>query len=361
MAILGFGLADSVCAATVVNGSVAVPPNVASQPGGYLEGPNAALSGSGVGWAFLKTVLKPNGGVGGDSGVTAPGGAGFDAPNPPSGGQMGFIQNLAAISQTIDFAPGNYVLSFELAERAYGCSAGVFNNAAPAMAITVDIGNQSFGPFSPASSASFNAIKVPFQIVPNGPQVLQFSGTGSPLVAGQDDHTTFIDAVAIANAPGPVITSGPNDLDPTSTIALKGVNFGSSPGQIKLVFPNPSAVPFSKGSKTEMHFDTNGGNTSAKATQAIDAGHPQGAVEEQTVDITVASADGTLTSNVAHAKFHDNAVITSGPQTVTPGQSFLLKDGTSTAGRMPSRAEPRQGHGPFSQEGRPEIRPSELR
>ena len=325
MAILGFGLADSVCAATVVNGSFAVPPNVASQPGGYLEGPNAALSGSGVGWAFLKTVLKPSGGVGGDSGVTAAGGAGFDAPNPPGGGQMGFIQNLGAISQSIDFAPGNYVLSFELAERAYGCSAGVCNSAAPAMAITVEIGEQSFGPFSPASSSSFNTIKVPFQIVANGPQVLQFSGSGSPLVAGQDDHTTFIDAVAVANAPGPVITLGPSDLDPTSTIALKGAGFGSPPGVIKLVFPNPSAEPFSNGSKTEMHFDTKGGDTSAAAAKAIDAGHPQGAVDEQTVDISIASPDGKLTSNLVHAKFHNNAVITSGPKTVTPGQTFLLK------------------------------------
>ncbi len=309
--------------AQVVNGDFETP-NVSGAPQGFLEG--AAISGADVGWSFPVVA-------GGHSGITYELDAnGFNAPAPPAGSQVGLIQNIGQISQSVDLQPGYYVLTFDLAERAFGWSGAGKNTPTP-LPIQVKIGGHSFGPYSPTSTSAYNKVSTPpFHIATAGAQLLEFVGTGPLYVANVEDNTTFIDAVSISLS-GPVITSGPADIDPTSSISLGGDQFGSPPGQIKVVFPSHSETPFSNGSKSELHLDTTGSNTSAKSTARIDGGHPQGAVNEQTVDITLASADGNLTSNVWHAMFHDNAVITSGPNTITPGQPFLLKgwDFDSTA------------------------------
>ena len=157
--------------------------------------------------------------------------------------------------------------------------------------------------------------------------MLEFIGTGPAYVRHQEEHTTFIDVVSISRVlPNPVlpeIISGPSDIDPTSVIPLEGEHFGVPTGQIKVVFPShPSAEPFSNasGSMTEFHLKTVGSDTFAESDTPRDVAHPQGAVDSQRVDITLATASGEQTSNVWHANFHNKAVITSGPNTITPGR-----------------------------------------
>ena len=235
-------LAGAAQAQIVSNGSFEVP-NVASAPDGFIENSNAALSGPGVAWKFPSVS-------GGKSGITLEQQAsGFDAPKAPNGDQVGFIQNLGEILQSIDLKPGGYVLSFKIAQRAGGTSSGT--SPSLPLLVLVAIGNQKFGPYTPLSSTSYNEIEVPFQISAAGTQTLEILGQGPPLSANFNDHTTFIDSVSIRFAP-PVITHGPSDLNPTSMISLDGSNFGSTRQNIKLVFPTPSETALSNGSKSEI-------------------------------------------------------------------------------------------------------------
>jgi hypothetical protein len=320
-------------AAIVTNGDFKVPV-VANAQGpnpldGYLTGgTDAALTGSGVGWSFAPPPggCAQGNGHAGESGITEQQVAsGFAAPAAPVGTQMGWIINLGKIEQQINLTPGNYKLSFEIARRAVGISGGA--QTPTPLPIEVRIGAQTFGPFTPASAASFNKVEVPFTILEGGLTSLRFSGTGLPFCPNVENNTTFIAEVSISAEPGPVITSGSTDIFPFSPVVLEGVHFGVPTGQIKIVFPSPSETPFSNGSKSELHLDAVGatGGTAAESLFGMVNFYPQGSPKEQTVDITISSADGKQTSNVWHAKFHNTAWITSGPTRITPGQSFLLK------------------------------------
>jgi len=132
------------------------------------------------------------------------------------------------------------------------------------------------------------------------------------------------------------ITSGPTDLSPYKSISLKGSNFGQGPGKFHIRFRPPSLVQFPNGSPSDLTLDAaqNGWNPPADrrmeqngpsdiVSTPIRVASPIGAVSEQTVDITMTTADGK-TSNVWHAKFHNEAVITQGPTTVRPNNSFNL-------------------------------------
>jgi hypothetical protein len=317
-------------AAIVTNGDFKVPV-VANAQGpnpldGYLTGgTDAALTGSGVGWSFAPPPggCAQGNGHAGESGITEQQVAsGFAAPAAPVGTQTGWIINLGKIEQQITLTPGNYKLSFEIARRTAGISGGA--QTPTPLPIEVRIGAQTFGPFTPASAASFNKVEVPFTILGAAPTSLRFSGTGLAFCPNVENNTTFIAEVSISPEPGPVITSGPTELGPVTPILLEGVHFGSPPGKIKVSFPTPSETPFSDGSKSELHLDTTGVDTEA-ASPGLIASSLQGSPREQTVDITIDSPDGKLTSNVWHAKFHNDAVITSiSPDAITPGR-FLLK------------------------------------
>jgi hypothetical protein len=190
----------------------------------------------------------------------------------------------------------------------------------------VSAGAQTFGPFEATSAASFDPVTIPFKVVGTEAQMLIFYGESLVFVANQEDHVAYIDAVSIKPVV-PKILSGPSDIDPDSAILLSGENFGLPTGQIKVAFRNASVEPFSNGdgSKTEFHLKTVGSDTFAESDTPIDVAHPQGAVDGQTVDITIATAAGFQSSNVWRARFHNKAVITSGPGTITPGQSFILR------------------------------------
>jgi hypothetical protein len=137
-----------------------------------------------------------------------------------------------------------------------------------------------------------------------------------------------------ARAADPVITSGPADLYPDSTIKLTGSNFTGG-GTFHIHFPSASATPFANGEKNHLalpapRWGTNTGtaqnpfNPAVVESEKITDASPVGAVPAQTVEITV-TTEGNLTSNVWHAKFHNNADITECPKKVVPGQNFTLK------------------------------------
>jgi hypothetical protein len=320
---VGVVLAGGARAQIVTNGNFEVP-SVASAPNGYLYGSAPALNVSGVGWTFPSVA-------GGYSGVTIEGNAGvFDAPSTSDSSQVGLIVNLGQIWQPVKLAPGAYTLSFKLAQRAGGLSQG--KTPPIPLPILVFIGQQQFGPFSPTSSTSYDQVRRDFEIPTGGSDVfgLSFVGTGDPYQDNVDVHTTFIDAVSITpippkKPPAPVITRGPSDIYPTTSISLQGSNFGSKQQTIKIVFPNASETTLSNGSMSEINLNSVGADDVVAFTQPIDGQYPTGKVEQQTVDVTLISGDTGLASNVWHAKFHDSAVITSGSSAITPGQEFFLR------------------------------------
>jgi hypothetical protein len=304
LTLLALALADRASAQAVTNGDFRIP-NVASAPNGLLGvGAPALVNTPGVGWRF------PFGGYL-QSGITAvqvTSGSGLDAPPAPDSSQVGFISSYGQIDQLLTLGPGDYTLSFKLAQA---------KNANPAIPVAVYMSDQQLGLFSPTSTTSYKAFTVSFSIGTPGANLLRFVGQ-----AGNSLGMTFIDAVSITQAP-PVITGGPTDIDPTSKISLQGRNF-SLPLQVSVDFTNPSGTP-----PFEMVLNVPPGQAGAElkaiTTQAIDATYPTGKQNQQSVDIIVATPYAKLSSNVWHATFHPKAVITSGPATITPGQKFNLR------------------------------------
>ncbi len=154
---------------------------------------------------------------------------------------MAWIENLGVIWQTVTLTLGSYELSFKLARGSFGCSGGNCVGIPAALPIRVSIGAQTFGPYTPASTANFDMVTFPFKVVGTQAQKLQFSGTGSPYIANQEDHFSLIDAVSIKPVL-PKIISGPSDIDPTSIIVLEAEHFGLVPGQIKVAFKSQLPV-----------------------------------------------------------------------------------------------------------------------
>lgn len=301
--VLTLTLTDRAHAQAVTNGDFRIP-NVASAPNGLLGvGAPALANTPGVGWRF------PSGGYL-QSGITAvqvTSGSGLDAPPAPDSSQVGFISPFGQIDQLLTLGPGDYTLSFKLAQA---------KNANPAIPVEVYMNDQQLGVFSPTSTTSYKAFTVSFSIETPGANLLRFVGQ-----AGNSLGMTFIDGVSITQAP-PIITAGPTDIDPTSKISLQGRNF-SLPLQVSVDFTHPSNTP-----PFEMILNVPPGHAGAElkeiTTEAIDATYPKGKQNEQTVDIIVATPYAKLPSSVWHATFHPKAVITSGPATITPGQEFNL-------------------------------------
>lgn len=287
---------DGARAQTVVNPSFELP--VAGPPLNYIEDPPTT---SGVGWEFSGPAGAPN-----ESGVQQNGSA-FHAPVTTNGQQTGWILNLGKLSQSINFPKsGDYVLSFKVAAAGAG--------GAPKEEIQVSLD----GPLekvTPTSTTSFTEVTIAFNTTA-GNHTLSFTGAG-PLSTGERANV-FIDEVAIKFLP-PQITSGPGDLDPASKIKLTGSHFGTDKGKFRIHFPSASLVHFAKSSsKDDLDLDVDGAwsDDGTITSEQILTASPVGSVNGQTVDITVIAADGQ-TSNVWHAKFHNDAVITSGPKIIS--------------------------------------------
>jgi Protein of unknown function (DUF642) len=288
----------------VVNPSFELP--VAGPPNNYIEDPTTS---SAIGWQFSGPAGTKN-----ESGVQK-NGSGFDAPATTDGQQSAFILNGGTISQAIEFKKGgDYELSFKMAAQA---------GPTPAEPVTVDLGGP-LGAHSPPSNTSFNTVTVPFQITA-GTHTLKFQGT-EPFVSL--NRVVFIDEVAIKPV-APEITKGPDgDLDPTSKVTLTVKHAGKDKGKVRIHFPSPSAVKFDNStSKDNLDLDVPGtwNDDGTITTVPILQASSRGAVDEQTVDVTVIAADGQQSSPV-HAKFHNTPAITGvSPDSITPGQSFNVK------------------------------------
>jgi len=127
----------------------------------------------------------------------------------------------------------------------------------------------------------------------------------------------------------PFITKWPLDIYPDRPITVEGDTFGSSPGQIEITFSRDAHFTFSGGSKTELplnvsksDWDSTATPNTAKSQKMTDASSKND-VPEQPVTIAVRTADGRV-SEGRPATFHNDAVITKGPNTVTPKGAFNL-------------------------------------
>ena len=299
--ILELAGVDGARAANVVNPSFELP--VAGPPLNYIADPPTT---SGIGWTFSDQPVGSNSGVQ-QSGVA------FGDPVTTDGHQTGWILNLSMISQSIDFTEGgDYTVSFKVAY-------GSFSNEL----IKVTLDGVELQTVKPSSNKNFSQVTASFSTT-SGKHTLRFAGIG-PISTGEQ-AVVFIDEVAI-KGPLPQISDGPKDLDPTSKIALKGSHFGNDKGEFRIHFPSASLVHFANtSSKDNLDLDVDGKWTDDGTIESekIVTASPVGSVSEQTVDITVIAANGQ-TSSVWHAKFHNDAVITSGPKTISHFPKVSLK------------------------------------
>ncbi len=276
-------------AAQLVNSSFETP----TLPGSFMYNP----TGAGVGWTFADK-----------SGVQANGSA-WAGASAPDGSQTAFIQNLGAISQSVNLNAGSYTLSLETARRAYSSPAG--SNLQP---IKVTIDGQQIGDLVSPADTSFSSVSIPFSIAGNGAHTLRFAGT---VFNAGDDRTTFIDTVTIAAAAtaGPKITSGSTNLYPNGFLYVLGSDFGPPAGKITIHFPKKSAKAFPGGSYTDLDVPIG-----SPANQWWYSGLAGGTVlqgvtgvVEQTVDIVLTTKDGKK-SNAWKAKFHPRTELVALPQ-----------------------------------------------
>jgi len=300
---------------TVVDGYFQNPP-VGQAAGGSIQCPQTTPA---IGWTFECPA-------GGSSGVQL--NSISEAPNALPPAQVAYIQNQGIISQTVNLpADGTYTVSFYVAAQA---ASNPVNTIEP---LQVDVSshtkpssyNVAQGTFTPASTSSFSLFKLSLTVTDQMQVDLRFTNARSVACTS---CTNLIYGVSITES-APTITQSPNDIDPTSTISVKGHDFGSSPGKIELSFLPQSAVKFTGGSKTELTLNVDKNDWDGAATpnsaksQQIDVASPLGAVADQKVMISLRTADGRVSSAV-QAIFHNNAVITNGPDTITPKGAFNL-------------------------------------
>lgn len=312
--LAGLAALNVACAQNVVNANFAFPSATNVSDKVFVDPPTTPQTG----WTFTNAGTNV-------SGVQQNGSA-LAGPTAPNGEQQtAFITDLGSISQNIDFKlPGDYELSFQIAAQAGGTPND--QNNQNSQSIVVYINGTEYGPYTPHSTASFNQIPISFKIAAATPSVpLKFVGyglgTGGQLVAGEAS-TVFIADVSI-KAVAPQIAKGSSDIDPTKPVELSGQNFGAVPGKIRIHFPTKSEVHFANTtSKSDLDLDVPGPWGDTITSEALDKASAVGALDEQTVDITIIAANGAI-SNVWKAKFHNIPVITGvSPGTITPGQTF---------------------------------------
>jgi hypothetical protein len=129
---------------------------------------------AGPGWAY-----SPSAGV-------AANGSGFTAGNPgaPAGDQVGFLQGLASVTQTLSLAAGSYRVEFRAAQR------GNFNESQ--QVVRVSVGGVAVGTFTPAGAGYQAFATEAFTLAAAGTRLLVIEG----LTGG--DSTALVDAVAVA-------------------------------------------------------------------------------------------------------------------------------------------------------------------
>ena len=140
-----------------------------SLAGGYQYAPSGAT------WTFSA-----------GAGITGNGNA-FTSGNPvaPEGTQVGFIQGNYGMVQSATFAPGQYVVSFQAAQRG--------NYQQGTQVVDVRIDGTSVGQCEPAGASYALCQTPPFTIAVGGDHTLALVGIG----AGGADFTAFVDDVKV--------------------------------------------------------------------------------------------------------------------------------------------------------------------
>jgi hypothetical protein len=315
-------------AITVVNPDFESP-SIGQIAAGYIQCPQTT---SAIGWTFSCPANAAGTGFVGVSGVQKNGSLLNAAPAPP-GHQTAFIENAGVISQTIEFQyGGTYTLGFYLSAAADS----VPTNTIATLQVTIEdeakphpqqVASQGF---TPTSTSSFQYVTMPFTIPAPGKYV--FSFTNSQTVACQTCFNFFY-GVSI-NAPAAKITKWPLDIHPNSTVSVEGLNFGPK-GRIELGFSPPALTNFAGGGKNELVLDPNnapnswvgsigdGAKNSAESEKILDASQIGAVSNNQTVWIYVNTGDGRVSDGVK-ANFHNDAIITKGPATISPRKAFNL-------------------------------------
>jgi hypothetical protein len=147
--------------------------------GGNLQ---YAPTGANVGWTFVSAGVQGNGSA-------------MGAAAAPKGTQTAFVQGAGSISQSVNLNAGSYVLTLQVARRAYSNPPGAI---AQPVRVTID-GAQIGGLIIPPGTG-FTPVTIAFSIATSGAHTLQFAGTD-----GSGDKSTFLDDVTIVPGSAPMM------------------------------------------------------------------------------------------------------------------------------------------------------------
>jgi hypothetical protein len=137
-----------------------------------------------------------------------------------------------------------------------------------------------------------------------------------------------------ALAQSPQISSCPKFISAVDGFTLDGIHFGNTPGLIHILFPT-SPVVMPGVVTTEIILNPQEATTpsgqmivdwtdSSIQVNAIDVDHPMGAVDDQTIEITVSILNGKLKSKPCRSYFKGVPKITGGSTDIAPKGMFML-------------------------------------
>ena len=126
----------------------------------------------------------------GQAGISA-NSSGFTSGNSgaPEGNQVAFIQNQGSISQSVNFTAGNYLVSFDAAQRG--------NTGTSTESVEFLVDGTGIGTFKPAGTAYSTDNLIAFTVT-TGFHTIEFLGLNST-----GDNTAFIDQVQLTRSPIP--------------------------------------------------------------------------------------------------------------------------------------------------------------
>jgi hypothetical protein len=151
-------------------------------------GNSFAIDPSGSAWTFSGVAGNGSGVSGNNSPFTS------GNPNAPQGTQVGYIQTMGTITQSVGFAAGTYTISFDAAQR------GNFGTSVENFEVLVD--SQVVSTFQPTTT-TYQAYTTNSFTVTAGTHTIEFLGLNSH----GGDNTVFLDVVSAA----PVIVTGVSD------------------------------------------------------------------------------------------------------------------------------------------------------
>jgi hypothetical protein len=253
----------------------------------------------------------------------------FTAGNPaaPQGSQVVFLQQLASISQAVNFAAGTYTLSFSAAQR---------GNGGGAQTLQVLMDGNVIGTFNNLGGTGYSTLTTNPFTVTAGSHVITIQGTN----ANGGDNTAFIDQISIAQTTTGVTDPGFEQMalgaggftyDPSSAAWTFAGNAGVAGNGSAFTAGNPAApqgsqVLFLQNTGSASQAMTFSAGTYTLSFNAAQRGNGGG---NQTLQVLV---DGAVVGTFNNLTGTGYGTLTTGSFTVTAGNHTVTFQGTDLHG-----------------------------